>query len=97
MDSPLFDRDKLTKLRDEFAVRAAGKVHTTSLESIEWQRMHVQTRILLLVAAGIDGELEPMALKDWQEYPPPERLALRGAIRHLRREMFELVGLARYV
>jgi hypothetical protein len=73
-------RSNLSKLRDEFAVRAAGEKPTTSLESVEWKRMHLHTRCVLLMVAGVDGDLEALGARDWHELPHPERVAILYAL-----------------
>jgi len=89
-------RQQLKKLRDEAAVRAAGGKATTSLESIEWQRMHVYTRSCLLLFAGCDGDLEALASRGWHELPTPERVQVVLGIRQLRGQLLGLVALARH-
>jgi hypothetical protein len=91
----VFDRSKLSALRDEFAVRSADTIRTTSLESIEWARLHVQTRMLMLLVSGVDGDLDGLALRNWHELPRPEQMAVRLAIRGLRSELLGLVALTR--
>lgn len=98
MTAALQGRELLLKLRDDARIHAAGKRPTTSLESIEWDRLRVQTRILMLVTAGIDGDdLDAMAQKDWHEYPRPEQLALHIAFRSMRNEMMNLIALVRHL
>jgi hypothetical protein len=89
-------RKQLKKLRDEAAVRAAGEKPTTSLESIEWKKMHIYTRSCLLLFAGVDGDLEALASRDWHELPQPERVQIVLGIRSLRSELLGLVALARH-
>lgn len=89
-------RKKLTQLRDEAAVRAAGERPSTSLESIEWKRLSIQTRTLLIIFAGIDGDLDSLALRDWHEMPRPEQFQLILSIRRMRGEFMDLVALARH-
>lgn len=91
-------REKVEALRDEFKARSLGYKATTSLESIEWARLHVDTRVILLLSAGIDGEkLHDMALKNWHEFPRPEALRINIEVRRLRSELLSLVALARHV
>lgn len=98
MKAALFGRELLLKLRDDARIHAAGKRPTTSLESIEWDRLRVQTRILMIVTAGIDGEdLDAMAKKDWHEFPRPEQLALHIAFRSMRNELMDLIALVRHL
>lgn len=89
-------RKKLLELRDKFAAKDAWGYVPTSLESIEWQKLHVTTRMLLLVFTGCDGELETLALRDWHELPQPERFALVVSVRRMRGELMGLVALARH-
>lgn len=98
MTAALEGRALLLKLRDEFAVKNAGARPTTSLESIEWAKLRVQTRVLMLVSAGIDGDdLYGMAEKNWHEFPRPEQLALHSAFRFMRNEMMDLIALVRHL
>lgn len=95
MNTAVFDRSKLTALRDEFAAKSAGTIRTTSLESLEWERLHVQTRMLMLLVSGVDGNLDALALRDWHELPRPEQMAVRISIRGMRSELLGLVALTR--
>lgn len=97
MNGAVFDRSKLLKLRDEFAAKEDGRRATTSLESIEWQRLRTGTRVLMLLVAGCDGDLEALALRDWHELPRPEQLAVHIAVRGMRSELLGLVALARHL
>lgn len=89
-------RKKLQQLRDEAAVRSKGYKPTTSLESIEWKRLSVQTRTMLIIFAGIDGDLDQLAVRDWHEMPRPEQVQLVLIIRRMRCEFTDLVALVRH-
>jgi hypothetical protein len=90
-------RLRLRQLRDEFKALSLGHKPTTSLESIEWERLHLHTRMLILMAAGVDGDLESLALRNWHELPRPEQQAVNIEIRGLRNQLMGLVALARHV
>src|SRR5256885_10066569 len=55
-----------------------------SAESREWAGLASHYRMALVLLAGIDGEIEELALRDWREMPPPERDPIRRQIRALR-------------
>lgn len=78
-------RKKLGSLRAEFAARVVQ-------ESVQaWGRLHIETRTILLLLAGIDGEgvheLDMLARRDWREFTPPERDAIKAAADALRWEL----------
>jgi len=65
-----------------------------SAESREWAGLASHYRMALVLLAGIDGEIEELALRDWREMPPPERDAIRRQIRALRSCLLPLRALA---
>lgn len=75
-------RCKLRALRDEFAARTVR----TGVEA--WTNLSLETRVSLLLLAGIDGgcdaELYALAGRDWREFTPAERGAIKGAADELR-------------
>lgn len=87
-------RKKLHKLRDEFALRAAQS-RFADADALEWARLSDETKMLLLLAAGADGELRALAGRDWNELPDTERAAVRVQVRALRAELTPLYALVR--
>lgn len=81
-------RAKLATLRAEFEHVAIRKAPGA------WSRLGIQTRILLLLAAGIDAagdhDLSTLALRDWREFTPPERQAIASCVRGLRDDLNRL-------
>lgn len=75
-------RGKLQGLRAEFAARTVQRAPSA------WARMHLETRAVLLMLAGVDPaqdqELSTLALKDWREFSPVERAAISEAADALR-------------
>ena len=53
--------------------------------------------MLMLLVAGVDGDLDALALRNWHELPRPEQCAVNISIRGLRAELLGLVALARHV
>ncbi|WEM00707.1 hypothetical protein [Delftia tsuruhatensis] len=86
-------RTRLRELQREAAQRASNG-RSGSAESREWAGLASHYRMALVLLAGIDGEIEELALRDWREMPPPERDAIRRQIRALRTCLLPLRALA---
>lgn len=86
-------RIRLRELQREAAQRASNG-RSGSAESREWAGLASHYRMALVLLAGIDGEIEELALRDWREMPPPERDAIRRQIRALRTCLLPLRALA---
>lgn len=75
-------RAKLQGLREEFARRTVERAPAA------WMRLHLDTRTVLLMLAGVDPaqdqELADLALKDWREFSPAERASLAQCADALR-------------
>lgn len=84
---------KLLRLRDEFVARDTGGRHQTA-ESQEWARLDVGHRMAMLLLAGIDGDLQELAQRDWREMPHPEQQAIRCEIRAAKKAFSGLMALA---
>ncbi|MEJ8293129.1 hypothetical protein WKI45_09880, partial [Delftia tsuruhatensis] len=89
-------RDCRIRLRDlqREAAQRASNGRSGSAESREWAGLASHYRMALVLLAGIDGEIEELALRDWREMPPPERDAIRRQIRALRSCLLPLRALA---
>ena len=84
---------RLRLLRDEFAARTHDRA------PMQWQRLPVEVRTILLMLAGIDSaqehELADLARKDWREFTPPEQAAIKSTGLFIRwqlngaRELFQ--------
>jgi hypothetical protein len=86
-------RQRLRTLQDEACHRASsGRLSTA--ESREWTAMPVHFRMAMILLAGLDGEIEDLAQRDWREMPPPERDAIRRQIRALRAALSQVPALA---
>jgi hypothetical protein len=75
-------RPKLQALRAEFARRTVERAPAA------WSRLHLDTRAVLLMLAGVDAgqdhDLESLALRDWREWGPVERASIAQAAEALR-------------
>lgn len=73
----------LGELRDEF-VQRASQGRTSDAESREWARLEHAHRVVLMLLAGLDGELSELANRAWRELPEPERVAIKQEARTAR-------------
>ncbi|WP_139019227.1 hypothetical protein [Acidovorax radicis] len=79
-------------LRDEF-VKVASQKRWSDAESREWARMAETHRMVLMLLAGLDGDLEALAQRGWRELPEPERERVKSEARFARREFSRLHAL----
>lgn len=77
-------RARLVELRDEIA-KKINNGRTVCARSKEWAALPVEVRMAYLLVAGIDGDLQELAVKSWREYAPLERDAIRAAVRTFSR------------
>lgn len=82
---PNESRAQIIALRAEFAERVVQKAPAA------WMKLSVETRCILLMAAGVDPagehELSSLALRDWREFTVQERAAVSNAANNLRWEL----------
>ena len=86
---------RLSVLSDEFTTQATGGRFNDSA-SREWKSIPLNWRSNLLLRAGVGtslGELDVLASRNWAEMPPPEREAVRSALREAKQHFKGLVAL----
>ena len=88
------ERPKLMLLRDAAALSEAGRSSST-MQAVEWGRLHTMSRVVFLLTAGIDGENEALATKSWGEFNPVEKAAIQVAMRGLRASLIGAQALCR--
>lgn len=54
-------------------------------ENQEWFRLPEELRMVVLLLARLSGNLQELAGRDWRETPPPERQAIKAAVRAIKR------------
>ena len=84
-------RAKLFLLRKDYR-KKSGQGYIDA-ENNEWHSMPVRIRMALLLLCGIDGDLDALALRDFQAMPPPERQAIKTEMRLAKRHFSGLVAL----
>jgi hypothetical protein len=94
--SPVHEAElkRLYKLRDEAMLRAALSRRTCPL-SHEWATLTLEFRMVVLLMAGIDGEIQAVARKDWREFPLVEQESCRSVMRSMRRQLQGVSALIR--
>ncbi|ATH13808.1 hypothetical protein CHL79_15940 [Delftia acidovorans] len=90
--SPEECRARLRMLKDD-AVRRASNGRWSDAEAREWTSLHISTRMTAVLLAGIEGEMEELAHREWRELPPPERTAIKAQLRYLADELAGLRSL----
>lgn len=83
---------RLASLRDHFVHKATAGVWSDA-ETREWARVGDEQRVMLMLLAGIDGDLQALAKRAWREFTPPERQAIKGEIRVAKRVFAGLAAL----
>lgn len=75
-------RAKLIQLRTDYAARCQDRAPSA------WSRLHLDTRAVLLMLAGVDAaqehDLSTLALRDWREFTATERAAIAESADALR-------------
>lgn len=75
-------RAKLVSLRADYAARCQDRAPSA------WSRLHLDTRAVLLMLAGVDAaqehDLSTLALRDWREFTATERAAIAESADALR-------------
>ena len=65
------------------------------MQAVEWGRLYTTSRVVFLLMAGIDGENEALATKNWGEFNPVEQAAIQVAMRGLRASLIGAQALCR--
>lgn len=85
-------RQRLRTLRDELLQKASGGVWFDG-ESREWARISHEHRMMVMMLAGIDGDLDALASRAWREFTPAERAAVKGEMRAAKRTFSAVAAL----
>lgn len=62
-------------------------------ESREWARISHEHRVMIMMLAGIDGDLEVLATRAWREFTPAERDAVKAEMRLAKRTFSSVAAL----
>lgn len=89
---PLAIRKRWAWLRKEYR-KESGRGYIDA-ENQEWFGLPEELRMVILLLAQVSGNLPDLVNRDWRETPPPERAAIKAAIRSIKRHSGQLVALA---
>lgn len=85
-------RERLKLQRDELLRKASAGVWFDG-ESREWARVSHEHRVMVMMLAGIDGDLETLAHRAWREFTPAERDAVKSQMRLAKRTFSAVAAL----
>ncbi|MEZ2739128.1 hypothetical protein [Comamonas jiangduensis] len=85
-------REHLRTLRDGLLQKASGGVWMDG-ESREWARVSHEHRMMVMMLAGISGDLDALAARAWREFTPAERAAVKGEMRAAKRTFSAVAAL----
>lgn len=85
-------RERLKLQRDELLRKASAGVWFDG-ESREWARVSHEHRVMIMMLAGIDGDLETLAHRAWREFTPAERDSVKCQMRLAKRTFSAVAAL----
>lgn len=85
-------RERLRTLRNGLLQKASGGVWMDG-ESREWARVSHEHRMMVMMLAGISGDLDALAARAWREFTPAERAAVKGEMRAAKRTFSAVAAL----
>ena len=85
-------RERLKVQRDEL-LRKASMGTWFDGESREWARISHEHRVMIMMLAGIDGDLQVLASRAWREFTPAERDAVKSEMRLAKRTFSNVAAL----
>lgn len=85
-------RERLKVQRDKLLQKASMGVWFDG-ESREWSRISHEHRVMIMMLAGIDGDLEMLASRAWREFTPAERDSVKCQMRLAKRTFSNVAAL----
>lgn len=85
-------RERLKTQRDALLAKASAGVWFDG-EGREWSGISHEQRMMLMLLAGIGGDLEALAVRAWREFTPPERAAIKTEVRAAKRTFSNVAAL----
>lgn len=85
-------RERLRLLRDGLLQKASGGMWMDG-ESREWARISHEHRMMVMMLAGISGDLDALAARAWREFTPAERAAVKAEMRAAKRTFSAVAAL----
>lgn len=85
-------RERLRTQRNELLVKASHGVWFDG-ESREWAGIGHEHRMMVMMLAGISGDLDALASRAWREFAPAERDAVKSEMRAAKRTFSAVAAL----
>lgn len=85
-------RERLKDQRDVLVRKASFGVWFDG-ESREWARVGHEHRMMVMMLAGIGGDLDTLASRAWREFTPAERDAVKSEMRAAKRTFSSVAAL----
>ena len=85
---------EIARLRD-LAALSACRSNASSMDAVEWSRLSREHRIVFLMLAGVDDDVDLIAEKHWREFTQPEVASVKASIRCMRVAMLSVSALVR--
>lgn len=85
-------RERLKTQRDALLGKASAGVWFDG-ESREWSGISHEHRMMVMLLAGIGGDLDALATRAWREFTPPERAAIKTEMRAAKRTFSSVAAL----
>lgn len=85
-------RERLKDQRDALVRKASLGVWFDG-ESREWARIGHEHRMMVMMLAGISGDLDALASRAWREFTPAERDAVKSEMRAAKRTFSSVAAL----
>lgn len=85
-------RERLKAQRDALLQKASMGAWFDG-ESREWARISHEHRVMIMMLAGIDGDLQVLASRAWREFTPAERDAVKSEMRLAKRTFSNVAAL----
>lgn len=85
-------RERLKAQRDALLGKASFGVWFDG-ESREWAHISHEHRMMVMLLAGISGDLDALATRAWREFTPAERAAVKTEMRAAKRAFSSVAAL----
>lgn len=89
-------RPKIQALRALYLVKKTGAdmapVHLSAC-ALEWGALSAQVKAVIVLLAGVDDDAGLARLRDWREFAPTERSAMRWVMVELRTSVAGMASL----
>jgi hypothetical protein len=90
MPSPVVNEPSAIKLAHLASIKKLRDSLCEPLESVEWRALPHGLKVVVILMAGMD---DGHALKNFAEFTPPEKMAVKSQLRSMKRQLAPLMAL----